>query len=363
MGAAPRLIHIISSTSWGEREQYALDICRGFADAGWDVTAYTRDAGAVDNPLRQAGIRVRHLSLSGYSDVSTILRLAHAFRRKGSATTVVHAHTIHDAFVALAARKLVRRKQVRVVLTCHSVKPCRNTPLRRRTLRNLHALIFPSALTRDLFLSPWSPVEPPLATERVHVLHTGVYLPLEPEREEAAGPTVAAYFGRLVPGKGLETFIRALPSLRGRRLRACIAGSGDPDYLDSLKHLAFRLEVMDMIDWSGRSLPREQVARRAHIGVFPSLEPEAFGPSCALFMAYGRPVVCTHSGAQSEYVTNGREGLLVPPADPQALSEALLSLAADADRRRAMGAAAAARYEADLAWPRLAGTLRHIYLD
>lgn len=345
-----RLIHLLSSTVWGGREKYALDICRGFAASGYTVCAFTRDAYAVDAPFRAAGIRVRHLPLGGYSDLTSSLRFAHVLRSTDR-HTAVHTHTMRDAFIALVARKLSGRKDVRVIYTCHRVDPGRDTALRRRILRNLHAIIFPSTLTADTFLSTWRPGDLPFPENRVHILHNSVYLPEKPNRQmPESGPIVASYYGRIVRGKGLETLIQAVPVLRGKRTRVCIAGPGDPDYIDLLKRLAERLNVMDLIDWRGNTLSTEDVAARSHIGVFPSLVPEAFGLANATFMAYGRPLICTFNGAQSEYLTSGSEALLIPPADLPALCAALESLASNAALRERMGRAASERFEKQLNW-------------
>lgn len=361
MPRRPRLIHLVSSTFWGGREQYALDICRAFAREGWNVTVLSRDAKAVDTPFQQGGVTVRHMSLGAYSDITSIFRLARMLRRAPT-PPAVHAHNFRDAFVALCARRLSLRGGVRVVLTCHRVKPGRDTPLRRRIMRGLDALVFPSALTRDTFLSTWRGKQPPLAPHKIHVLLNSVYLPDTGPDTTPAGPVTAAYHGRLVRGKGLETLIEALPALRGLRTRVCIAGTGDPDYTDTLKRQATRLQVMDMIDWSVNAPGRESILERAHIGVFPSLMPEAFGLGGAACMALGLPQVCSDNGAQGEYLTDGREALLVPPGDSGALADALRRLATDPALRQTMGHAARERFERQLSWPRFAGALEDIYL-
>ena len=363
-----RLIHILSSSFWGGREQYALDICRAYGRQGWNVSAFTRDASAVDAPFREAGIRVRHLPLGGYSDMVTMMHLAGALRHTERGT-VLHTHTFRDSFLALSARRLSWRRDIRVVMTCHRVDASKDTPLRRRILRNLHALIFPSKLAADTFLSTWRPGDLPLPEQRVHIIHNSAYLPEEPSTRMPSGPIVAAYYGRVVNGKGLETLIECAPALRGHRMRLCIAGPGDPDFLDSLKRLAGRLDVMDLIDWRGTSLSPEQVVAQAHIGLCPSLVPESFGQNTALFMAHGRPLIATRNGAQTEYLTDGVEALLIPPADREALTEALLSLAdlptpADAAALRSrLGAAAHDRFAATLSWPRFAAALTPLYTD
>lgn len=356
-----RLIELVSSPLWGGREQYALDLARGLSARGWNVLAVTRDCAAVDEPFRGEGIRVRHLPLGRYAGPTTILRLAHMFRQSKT-PPVVHVHAFRDVFLALAAWRLSRRRGVKVVYTCHRVKPCKNTRLRRRMLRNLHALIFPSELARHTFLSTWSPVELPLSAERIHVLQNSVYMPepvsLTPPQ---SGPIVASYYGRIVQGKGLETFISALTQCRGIRTRACIAGPGDPDYIDSLKRLAVRLGVMDMIDWRGNSLSMKQILERTHIGVFPSLMPESFGLANAACMACGRPQISSYNGAQPEYLTDGVDSILVAPSDVKALGEALRTLATDAELRQKMGAAAHARFEKTLSWPRYESEMIRIY--
>jgi glycosyltransferase involved in cell wall biosynthesis len=56
-------------------------------------------------------------------------------------------------------------------------------------------------------------------------------------------------------------------------------------------------------------------------------------------MALERPVVATDVGGTSEAVVDGETGFLVPPGDGTAVTRALLSLASDPDRARAMGQA------------------------
>jgi glycosyltransferase involved in cell wall biosynthesis len=63
-------------------------------------------------------------------------------------------------------------------------------------------------------------------------------------------------------------------------------------------------------------------------------------------MACGLPVVATDVGGTSEVLTDGVEGVLVPPRDPRAAADAIEALHADPDRRRTMGEAARARVEA-----------------
>lgn len=66
-------------------------------------------------------------------------------------------------------------------------------------------------------------------------------------------------------------------------------------------------------------------------------------------MAAGLPVVSTRVGGIPEAVMDGKEGLLVPPGDPQALATALRRLLADAALREQMGQAARERVQREFA--------------
>ena len=85
----------------------------------------------------------------------------------------------------------------------------------------------------------------------------------------------------------------------------------------------------------------------------PSLAGESFGMVLIEAMAAGTPVIASQIAGYSDVVTNGVDGILVPPADPQALAEELQILWHEPERLAAMGEAgrrSAERY----AWPRIA---------
>jgi phosphatidyl-myo-inositol alpha-mannosyltransferase len=92
----------------------------------------------------------------------------------------------------------------------------------------------------------------------------------------------------------------------------------------------------------------------------PSLAGESFGMVLIEAMAAGTPVVASGIAGYSDVVTDGVDGVLVPPADPQRLAEELQSLWHEPERRKAMaeaGRRSAQRY----AWPRVAGEVKEVY--
>lgn len=358
-----RLIHIISSNSWGGKERYVLDVCRYFQTQSWRVCVYTRDARVVDDEFKKSGIDLRHAPLMGLYDLSSVTLLAKDFRKEARGS-VVHVHRFRDAFIVLCARKLSRRKDIRVVYTHHTAKPGYDNLLARWVYKNVDKHIFVSHLAKKSFLSSWDKSGSPLREESIKVLHNSIYYQqMEMEPEHQSGPIVAMYHGRLSPEKGVEILIDALASLKGQRMRLWIVGTGDPDYVDGLKRRAMSQGVFEMIDWKGHVKDVHECIRMSHFGILPSLWEEGFGLANIEYMANGRPQICSNNGAQSEYLTEGEEALMVSPGDAEALSGALKRLLDNPEMRRDMGVKAYNKFASDLSWNIFSREMQEVYKD
>jgi glycosyltransferase involved in cell wall biosynthesis len=143
--------------------------------------------------------------------------------------------------------------------------------------------------------------------------------------------------GRLVPMKGLQYLIRALPIVRGSVPGAEleIAGAGPEE--EALRNEAHGLGVGGCIRFLGW---QEDIPfHRWNVFVMPSLE-ESFGIAALEAMAAGLPVVASAVGGLTELLEDGKTGWLVSPADPKALANRLIPLLLNAREREQMGAAA-----------------------
>jgi glycosyltransferase involved in cell wall biosynthesis len=162
-----------------------------------------------------------------------------------------------------------------------------------------------------------------------------------------ADAPVVVMAGRLVPFKGVEDLIRALQLPGGRAWTAVIAGSDDHaarGETQRLRSIAAELGVSDRVLFWGYV---EELSR--YLAAFDALavltrrygrrspSKEGFGTSAFEAMLAGVPVVTVDAGAVARRL-EGRAGLLVPPADPGAVADALSRLG-DPGVRAAMGSA------------------------
>ena len=149
--------------------------------------------------------------------------------------------------------------------------------------------------------------------------------------------------GRLAPWKGqhvfLDAFARAFPD--GDAVARIVGAPlfGEEAYAEELRAQADRLGISDRVDFRGF---REDVwAEFAELDVLVhcSVTPEPFGQVVVEGMAAGLPVIAAAAGGPAEVVTDGVDGLLVPPDDVEALTTALRRLADEPALRAQLGAA------------------------
>ena len=149
--------------------------------------------------------------------------------------------------------------------------------------------------------------------------------------------------GRLTSWKGQHVFLRAFArAFPEPDVRAVVIGSatfGEDAYERELRALAERLRIADRVEFTGfvDDVPAE--LQRLDVLVHASVLPEPLGQVVVEGMATGLPVVAADAGAPAEYIEDGREGLLYPPGDVEALTDALERAAGDRELRARLGAA------------------------
>jgi glycosyltransferase involved in cell wall biosynthesis len=172
-----------------------------------------------------------------------------------------------------------------------------------------------------------------------------------PERGEGAGrgeePNTVLFFGRIWSYKGLDKLILAEPLISQQvpSLRIIIAGHGEPfDRYEALMADRARFEVYN--EYVSNEL-RTQLFERASVVVLPYVQASQSGVVPVAY-SFGKPVVATNVGGLPEAVIDGATGLLVPPADVQALADAVTKLLLDDELRRRMGENGRRRFETTL---------------
>lgn len=155
------------------------------------------------------------------------------------------------------------------------------------------------------------------------------------------------YAGRLRTRKAVAVLVEAFATVRRRHPTTQLVIAGDGEHRSALEHQATALGLDgDAVRFLG-AIPRPEMVRwyrRADIFCLPSIY-EGFPLAILEAMAAGLPVVTTTASGMPEAVADGVSGLLVPPEDVDALSDALGRLLDDDALRHAMGAASRQRVQ------------------
>lgn len=198
--------------------------------------------------------------------------------------------------------------------------------------------VIPNGIDYERFSAPWVPM-PGLDDGRVNVL----------------------FVGRLEKRKGVSHLLRAWGQVRERHpeARLIVVGGGR-----GLKHYRTFVGAREDIVFTGvvsdEDLPRYY--HSAHVFCAPSTGQESFGVVLLEAMAAGVPILSTSIPGYREVVSDGREGLMVPPKDSLALAASLDRLIHDAELRTRLGAEGQ-RTAAAYAWDRVADQVLDYYTE
>jgi len=329
----------------GGVEQYAAWVARTLRAAGHDVTVITTGRSRRATETSYDGIPV--IRLGTWLTLSNtpvnplwwwqVRRLLTRLQ-----VDVVNAHAPVPGLADIAAFT----SPVPVVLTYHAGSLVKGGHPADPLLRAYERRVLPRVFARAAELVAVSPVALSHATGRAHLIPPGVdCAQFSPPAAGTPRERKVLYVGRVERTsrwKGLQVLVESLVRLRGLVPGVRLEVVGDGDDVVPLQKLAAELGVADLVDWAGR-VPHADLPsyyRRAGVTVLPSLtESESFGMALVEAMACGCPVVGSDVGGIPFVVREGDDGVLVPPADPHALADALAGVLTNPALAGALGAA------------------------
>lgn len=246
-------------------------------------------------------------------------------------------------------------------------------PVARSVLRRIgddtDAVTFVSRYTRSRFASAFGPaasleyLPPGVDTDRFRP-DPAARAELRVRYRLGGRPTVVC-LSRLVPRKGQDMLIRALPSIRQRVDGAALVIVGGGPHADALRRLARDCGVAEHVTFTGGVPAAELAAHHALADVFAmpcrtrgaGMDVEGLGIVFLEASATGVPVVAGDSGGAPEAVRHNETGLVVDGRSVDKIATAVTELLTDRDRAAAMGAAGRAWVTAQWRWDTLTARL------
>ncbi|AYF75570.1 glycosyltransferase family 1 protein [Nocardia yunnanensis] len=180
-------------------------------------------------------------------------------------------------------------------------------------------------------------------------------------------PTILC-LSRLVPRKGQDMLITALPEIKKRIDGAVLVIAGSGPYEQKLRAFAQAMGLQDDVVFTGRVPSKELAAHHTLADVFAmpcrtrgfGLDVEGLGIVFLEASASGVPVVAGDSGGAPETVREGETGRVVGGRDITALTDAIVDILSDRDRAAAMGAAGRAWVQQQWRWDLMGTRLQEL---
>ena len=357
------VFHIVSNKHWTGAEQYTYDLVdRLRKDPNFYVEVVCRKHPNVLKQYRRLEIPISILPLKGVTDIDSPVRFARLLR-KGQ--NIIHVHSFRDAFMAVMARRISENRDTRVIISVHGVYKPKKNYMYTKLYKSIDCFVFSSEMARDAFLGKAKKQY----ADRGIVLRDSVcdsqIGTQVPELRRELGLTnqqaLIMYHGRLAAEKGLDGLLSALTHVDKAKYHLAIIGEGQPKYKAKIKGYIVANGMVNNVSLLGFRDNILEYLRQADFGILPSIQPEALGISNLEYMMAGKAHICSNNGAQPEYVQDGVNGILIPPGDEQALTQAINLLINDKATRSRMGTQAQKDFEENLDYPTFYQKMTNLY--
>lgn len=321
-----RVLVVDLEREWRGGQSQALLLLEGLRTRGHEAELLSVRGAALAMRASAAGIPV-HLAPGTGRRLGAALLLWRLLRARRFG--VVHANEPHALTAALLAGAHRRAPVVAARRVAYPIGTSAIARARYGAARRILAVSeFVARSVRDSGMP----------ADAVRVVYDGVKIPAASTADSrrrarehwdvAEDVPLIGCVGYLLPEKGQEFLLRALPAIRERFMNCRLLLVGDGPMRDRLERLAGELGVRSAAHFAGHVDDLEEVYRALDLFVFPSLA-EPLGSSLLAAMAAALPVIAVASGAVPEVIEPEASGLLVSRPDPNEIAGAVVRLLAE----------------------------------
>jgi L-malate glycosyltransferase len=356
------IAEVLESDGPGGAELVELRLAQALRDRGHTIVPVGPSAGCgwLAGQFRDAGFDPQTFTLRRPLDWRCLTGMVDLLRRHK--VDVVHSHEFTMAVYGTAAARWLG---IPHIITMHGsqyvTSKWRRQVLLRWAFRSSAATVAVSLDTKRHLAK-----ELGIPESTLHVVLNGV--PTRPgdrtrvRAELGAAPddVVLLAVGSLVPRKGHAVLIESLATIGAGAWRLAIAGGGAER--ENLENLAHDRGLSSHVRILGHREDVPDLLAASDVFVMPSLW-EGLPLALLEAMLAGKPVIASRTSGIPEAVSDGADGLLVPPGDVAALAGVLKTVLSDPSRRLSLGAAARARATAAFTLDAMANGYEKIFRD
>ncbi|MBT8078702.1 MAG: glycosyltransferase [Gammaproteobacteria bacterium] len=340
-----KIIHVETGRHLYGGAQQVLYLMRGLAGRGIDGLLVCMADSGIDRAARAWGLRVCNVPCAGDLDLRFAWRLRQLLEKETA--DLVHCHSRRGAdFLGGQAAAMAGIPAI-VSRRVDNPETAMGAALRYRKFRKVIAIS--ESIGQVLRAAG-------VDASRIEIIRSAVdTAAIEQATDPASfrrefgirdGDVVIAAAGQLIARKGHRHLLEALARLVTTRPQLRLIVFGEGPLRAELLQLTSRLQLEQQVTFAGFRDDLDAMLGNVDLLVHPALA-EGLGVAVLKAAAAAVPVVAFAAGGVREAVSDGETGLLVPPADVEALAAAMESLIDDPERRARLGAAGRKRMQTE----------------
>ncbi|MDD4147814.1 MAG: glycosyltransferase family 4 protein [Candidatus Cloacimonetes bacterium] len=341
-----RVLHVDTERGWRGGQQQAFYLHEGLCRLGIKSDLVCRRGSEMQHRLRREHLPVKPLPFRGELDPLAAFLLARYARAKRF--NILHLHSAHALGWGIMAKlfvpslKIVAARRVDFALSKNFL-----SRLKYRG-RFTNAVVAISDNIRNVLLKDG------VTPDKIRLIHSGVDVTRFDKDQVSPGfrahwqiPEDSVLIGTIaafVFHKDYPNLIQAAAIALAKNPKLHFMAVGTGERLQAMQDLAQELGISEKICFAGSQKSVGGFLKAFDIFVLASKK-EGLGTSVLDAMSVGLPVIGTRAGGIPEMIEHGISGMLVEKRNPDALAEAILTLAEDASLRQKLGEAALKRVQ------------------
>jgi glycosyltransferase involved in cell wall biosynthesis len=350
------ILHVIDSTEPGGAETVFVQLADELRNRGYRCITVVSGEGWATDELRRRNFEPIVIDAKGTFNFSLLRGLVRIIREEQ--VDVIQSHLLGSNVYCALAGFLSRTP---VVATFHGmvdVSPNERMRWLKFQILNIGVARF---VTVSHALCDAIHKERLLNRRKTTVIYNGIKLgrygklpegSLRRELNLGAQAIVIGSLGNLHPAKGYDYLVRSAKAVceRHPEVHFVVGGEIKEQLLSDLKALAVSVGVSDRVHFVGFVTDSAAFLSQLNLFVLSSIS-EGFSIATVEAMASGLPVVATRCGGPEEILVDGVDSILVPPANENMLSAAIIELISSPSRCSSLGQSAkvsAERFSTDV---------------
>jgi glycosyltransferase involved in cell wall biosynthesis len=357
-----RVLLVDLETEWRGGQNQALLLLKGLRERGYEAELVAADRSALSERARAAGIPV-HATSRDLFRIPAALKIR-ALLRNGK-FDLVHANEAHAVTATwLALRRAGEAWRTPFVASRRVGYPLGKGRLAQARYRAAARIVANSKWVAEQAAASGAP------RDKLRVVYEGTEIPARftvEQRKKARArwkigesTPLLGCVGVLLPDKGQEWLIRALPEVKKEFPAAKLVLAGDGPCRAQLESLARDMGLSNDVIFAGFVTDVENVYAALDVFLLPSFF-EALNNSLLAAMAYEIPSIAFNKGALGEIIEDGKSGLLVSGPDVSEISAATLKILRDQNFALSLERAGRTRVEENFSAQKMIAGMIQVY--